>query len=78
MVSRIVPIITFVRRDSQPVCVSASTVYAVCPPATHKAMFGNASLSTRSIVTVASARKVPFSLSSTALSIRFGVADRGG
>ena len=78
MVSRIVPIITFVRRDSEPVCDSASTAYAVCPPATHKAMFGNTSLSTRSIVTVASARKMPFSLPSTAFSTRFGVADKGG
>jgi len=78
VVSRIVPIITFVLRDSEPVCVSTSTAYAVCPPAAHNAMLGNTSLSARSSVTLASARKMPFSLPSTALSIRFGVADRGG
>ena len=76
--SRIVPIITFVRRDSEPVRVSAITAYEVFPPATHKVMFGNASLSARSIVTVASARKMSFILPSTALSIRFGVAVKGG
>ena len=76
--SRMVPTITFVRRESEPVRVSAIKAYAVFPPATHRATFGNASLITRSIVTVTSARKMSLSFPSIAVSIRVGVAEWGG
>ena len=78
VVSRMVHIITFVRRDSGPVRVSAIMVYAVLPPAAQRVMFGNASLSTRNAMTVTSDRRMCFSFSCVAVSIRFGVAEWGG
>jgi hypothetical protein len=73
-----VPNITFVRRESEPVRVSAIKAYAVFPPATHRAAFGKAYLIARSIVTVTSARKMSLSFPSIAVSTRVGVAEWGG
>ena len=76
--SRMVHIITFVRRNSEPVRVSAIMVYAVLPPATQRVMFGNVSLIARTAVTVTSDRRMYISFPCIAVSICFGVAVWGG
>ena len=78
VVSSIVHIVNFVRRDSGPARVSAIMVYAVVPPAAQTTMFGNASLVAHCAMTVSSDRRVCLSLACVAVRICFGVAECGG